>query len=417
MITRVSRGKREGQGVVTMSRETLFRRIVEQLGPSVLALAFNTGGLLAGALLVSYLDVFSVTPWALLLFPGVLSVRGAIGGVFSGRLSTALHLGTVRASYTKNTRQFYLLLSAINTLTFWSSIILGLATTLFGAITIGLTFSDALTILAVNVATMGLSLVLLSPLTIGISILSFKRGMNPDVIIYPVVSTVADVIVTVCYIVVLTSLVSSQAGAVMIGLIDLVFLCATLYVLRKNYREPPFVKTVKEFLLTIILVAFIVNVTGSLLNKLSQIVRDNSKVYMVYPALIDTVGDVGSIVGSTATTKLALGSIERSFTSIKHHLDVIGSTWLASLLMLSIYAVTSSIVYGVATLSEVIRFMIQLFITNGFAVLSIVVISFAVAIYTQKRGWDPDNFVIPIESALADGITTISLLIALSLVF
>ena len=28
---------------------------------------------------------------------------------------------------------------------------------------------------------------------------------------------------------------------------------------------------------------------------------------MIYPALIDTVGDVGSIIGSTATTKMALG--------------------------------------------------------------------------------------------------------------
>jgi mgtE-like transporter len=415
MIAGVSVGRCEGRGVVTVSRETMFRSVVKRLGPSVLALAFNLGGMLAGTLLVSYLGVFSVTPWALLLFPGVLSVRGAIGGLFSGHLSTALHLGTVRASYTKNTRQFYRLVSAINTLTFWSSIILGLATSLFGVITLGLTFSDALTILAVNIATMGISLVLLSPLTLGISILSFKRGMDPDVIVYPVISTVADVIVTLCYIGVLTSFVSSQGGAVVIGLFDLVFLCATLYVLNKNYSEPVFVKTVKEFLLTIILVAFIVNVTGSFLDKISQIVRGNSKVYVVYPALIDTVGDVGSIVGSTATTKLALGTMERSFASIKRHLSEIGSAWMASLLMFSIYAVTSSIMYGVATLNEVGGFMIQLFITNGLAVSFIVVISFAVAIYTQKRGWDPDNFVIPIESSLADGITTISLWIALSL--
>ena len=33
----------------------------------------------------------------------------------------------------------------------------------------------------------------------------------------------------------------------------------------------------------------------------------------------------------------------------------------------------------------------------------------------MKKGLDPDNFVIPIESTLADSITTIALLIALFL--
>jgi len=37
-----------------------------------------------------------------------------------------------------------------------------------------------------------------------------------------------------------------------------------------------------------------------------------------------------------------------------------------------------------------------------------------VAILTYRRGWDSDNFVIPIESSLADSITTISLLLALN---
>ena len=48
----------------------------------------------------------------------------------------------------------------------------------------------------------------------------------------------------------------------------------------------------------------------------------------------------------------------------------------------------------------------QLLATNILAVSFIIIISFIIAISTQKRGLDPDNFVIPIESALAEGITT-----------
>ncbi len=390
-----------------------MRGLAKRLGQPVLSLSFNLGGMLAGLFLASYVDVFLVTPWALLLFPGVLSVRGAIGGIFCGHLSTALHLGTVRASYTKNTRRFHLIVTSVIVLTLCSSIVLGLTASLFGVITLGITFADSLVILAVIIATMGFSLVFISPITVGVSILFFTKGLDPDVIVYPVISTVADVIVTVCYILVLTSFVSSHLGQLLIVFADLVFLCIMCYVLVKNYQEALFVKTVKEFLLTLVLVALIVNGTGSVFDKVSQIVRGNPKIYTVYPALIDTVGDVGSIVGSTATTKLALGTIERSFSSIKDHLVEVGGVWMASLIMFSLYAITSSAIYSVTPLIEVMRFIIQLVITNVLAVSVIIVVSFAVAISSQKRGWDPDNFVIPIESALADSITTIALFLTL----
>lgn len=42
-----------------------------------------------------------------------------------------------------------------------------------------------------------------------------------------------------------------------------------------------------------------------------------------------------------------------------------------------------------------------------------IVLSFVVAISTRRRGWDPDNFVIPIEGSMADAVTTVSLLVVL----
>ena len=88
------------------------KAFLSSFGQSILSLSFNFGGLLAGTLAV-YFSVFSITPWAIALFPGILSVRGAIGGLFSGHLSTDLHLGTIKASNTKNTKTFYLLLVKI----------------------------------------------------------------------------------------------------------------------------------------------------------------------------------------------------------------------------------------------------------------------------------------------------------------
>jgi mgtE-like transporter len=246
-------------------------------------------------------------------------------------------------------------------------------------------------------------------------VLAFKRRLDPDVVVYPVVSTVADVLATICYSIMLNSFFSSHLGWMWIGLFDLFFLSVACYILIKNYRDEDFAKTVKEFSLTLVLVSLIVNVTGSFLGKVGQVIGGRPTVYVVYPALIDTVGDVGSIVGSTATTKLALGLIGSSFSSIKQHLTEIGNAWSASLIMFSLYAITASSIHALTASSEFWKFLAQLLMTNIMAVSLMIIISFAVAIFTQKRGWNPDNFVIPIESSLTDAITTISLLIALTI--
>jgi len=186
-----------------------------------------------------------------------------------------------------------------------------------------------------------------------------------------------------------------------------------LYIVFRNVRESSFVKTIKEFFVVLVLVAFIVNVTGSLLNEIREVVGNRAEIYAVYPALIDTVGSVGSIVGSTATTKLFLGVLKSSFSSIKQHLTEIGGAWIASMMMFVLYSVIPFFTGGTAAFN-LLRFTTQLVMTNILAVSVMVLIAYAVAIFTYRRGWDPDNFVIPIESSLADSITTVSLLAALS---
>jgi mgtE-like transporter len=188
------------------------------------------------------------------------------------------------------------------------------------------------------------------------------------------------------------------------------------YLLFKNVREPEFVKTIKESLITLAFVAFIVNVTGSTLGKVAEVIGERLEIYTVYPALIDTVGDVGAVVGSTATTKLALGTLKSSLSSIRKHVIEISGAWAASLIMFFAYAILALIIQGLFTLPNLLRFTDLLFKTNIAAVSLIIIISYAAAILTYQKGLDPDNFVIPIESSLADTMTTIFLFIMLRLI-
>jgi len=377
---------------------------------------FNFGGLLAGALSV-YFGVFSLAPWSIALFPGILSVRGAIGGLFSGHLSTGLHLGTVKASYTKNTKSFYLLLRSVIVLALVSGVMIGLGTSIFGIFFWNATFTDFIEILTVIIATMGLSVLLIPPLTLAVSVISFRRGLDPDVVLYPITSTMSDIIVTLCYVFCLNVFFNvSSFGNYLIWLLDFIFFFIVMYILVRNIKEKEFAEVIKQFLLTLLSVTFIVNITGSLLVRVNEVIGNRPEVYMVYPALIDTVGDVGSIIGSTVTTKLALGSIKPSFSSIRAHIIEIGGAWSASLMLFVSYAVISSLTTSVNTLGGVIRFTSQLLITNILAVSIMIFIAYSIAIFTYRRGLNPDNFVIPIESSLADTVTTAAVLIALALI-
>ena len=390
------------------------KKLKASLGQSILSFSFDIGGLLTGAILILYFDVLSISeaPWALFLFPGILSIRGAVGGLFSGHLGTGLHLGSIKATFTKNTKDFHLLLRVVITLAFVSGVSVGAGTWIFGVFLWKATVIDFVQLLAVITATMALSVVFVSPLTIGFSVLSFRRGLDPDIIAYPVTSTMSDIINTGCYILSLSLFFMFEPfGSYLIWILDIIFIAFVVYILVKNLNETKFAETIREFLVTLVFVTVIVSITGSFLTKIS-----GKRIYAVYPAIITTVGGVGSIIGSIATTKLALGLVKPSFSSIKQLLNEIAGAWLASMVMFIVYGIVSSVMSGTETLGEIMAFMGQLLTTNLLAVSLMVFIAYAVAILTFRRGWNPDNFVIPIESSLADTITTAAVLVALSLI-
>src|SRR5208283_773659 len=144
--------------------------------------------------------------------------------------------------------------------------------------------------------------------------------------------------------------------------------------------------------------------------------ENQKEVYTIYPALINLVSSVGSVVGSTANTKLALGLLTPSFSSIKNHIKNITSAWTASLLISTVLALISLAINRVFPLSSVLNFMIIIWLSNVIAVIGIVLLSYAIAILTFRRGLNPDNFVIPIETSLAIIVTSSALLLALLLI-
>lgn len=397
-----------------MSYGDVSKKFVSMFKETSFAYFFGLGGLFAGFLIASYFGIFEFAPWTFALYPVLISAKGVTGGLLSGRLSTALHLGTVHPRFFKNTKTFYTLIEALIFLTLATSATISAFSFIFGQLFWGLTFVDFSGILLVIVATMTLGL-FLSIITINIAFLSFKKGSDPDVVVYPILSTISDIFITGCYIFVLTLYFYGDFGKFALFLIGIFIVIIGVYMLIKNLHETVFTKTIRESLFTMVVVAFLVNIAGTVLVGIQNFVDTRTEIVMVYPALIGMIGNVGSVVGSTATTKLALGLLSPSFSSMKQHLKSIFSAWGASILMFIILAFLSLFLNGLFSLSSLYNFVSILLLTNILAVLAIVFLTYGISILTFKKGLDPDNFVIPVESSFADSITSLALLASLLL--
>ena len=382
---------------------------------TVLAYSFDIAGLIAGFLIAYQLNVFRLSPWVFALYPALISIR-IINGLLSGRLSTALRLGTIHPRFSGNTKSFHKLIHAVIVLTLATSLTVSLISLLFGYLLLGVTVADFPAIVAVMVSTLAIGL-LFSLITIKVAFVSFKRGLDPDIVVYPIISTAAIIFITLCYIGVLNLFFFLPFfGRLIILAIGLTHVFLVLYLVTQDKQEPEFIRTIKESFIMLMFVAVILTLTGTVFKGISNAAKNQKEVYTIYPPLINMISNVGSVVGSTANTKLALGLLTPSFASIKNHTKNITSAWTASLLISTILAVISLAINRVFSLSSVLNFIIIIWLSNVIAVTCIVLFSFGIAILTFKRGLDPDNFVIPIETSLASIVTSSAFLLVLLLI-
>ncbi|MCX8150901.1 MAG: magnesium transporter [Candidatus Bathyarchaeota archaeon] len=393
-----------GLNVLKTSKETLISYF------------FNIGGLLAGFLVASQLGLFQKAPWILALYPTVIGAKGVLEGILSGRLSTALHLGTARPQFLGNTKSFYKLVEAVIVLTFITSLTMGIISLLFSHFLWEVNLADLAAVPSVAVATMTLGLALILA-TLKVAFITFKKGADPDIVIYPVMSAIATVFITLCYLATLNLFFSHPTtGKIITILIGAIHLVAVLFIISRNVHTKEFTKTIREALAALIIVAFIVNVTGTLLKGIGNYVRTNTEILTIYPAIIGLVSNVGSVVGSTATTKLALGILKPKLSAIKNHIPIIFGAWLPSVVISVLLAIITSLLHGTSSLAGFYNLSSILLTANVIAMFMIVLLSYSISVVTFQRGLDPDNFVIPIETSFAASITSTALLAAVVLI-
>jgi len=385
---------------------SLNRSILKQ---SLLALSFDLGGLFAGRLAIVFTPFLESAPWILALFPAMITVRGTIGGILAGKLSTMLHTGEIEPRLRGNTERFYSVIRGVLSLTFVDSLLIGLLSFGVNLLVGEAAPQDLPYFLAISVLTCMISVVVGVPIASLAAITVFKRGLDPSILVYPLMSTIEDILVTTLY-VVIVRLALLRGSLLGMGLIVSVLLVLFLLMIAKHRREGIFRKTLTEGVPAVFLTSLLGTFGGIVLASLRKQIEERPSILVLYPALIDGLGDIGSIIGSTQTAKLALGYVQSFRKALKGTLVDLASVETAAFFMHMAFGVAAFLL-GLATgLSPSLMLLILIaLITNLISFSFISLLSLATAIQTFKLGLDPDNFVIPLVTSVSDFIATTSL--------
>ncbi len=139
-------------------------------------------------------------------------------------------------------------------------------------------------------------------------------------------------------------------------------------------------------------------------------------VVVLYPALTNALGNIGSIVGSTTTTKFALGIVKSLAEEIRDALGTIARIEAVALLMhLSFGVITLIIVRATTPSASLSRLVGVAIVVNLLTFHLIALFALVLAFQAFKRGLNPDNVVIPVITSISDTVATLALLASLAI--
>ena len=144
----------------------------------------------AGQILQGRQDMLILFPVFLISIPVINSVGGNIGSVLGARLASGLHVGYITISLRDKEMHenlFYSLLIGFITYIILAIVIYYMAS--LGGLRMGIGLIEFVVILVSTGFLLICVVVLMSVLT---AFLSFKRGLDPDDVVAPVVTTVSD---------------------------------------------------------------------------------------------------------------------------------------------------------------------------------------------------------------------------------
>lgn len=169
------------------------RRVLEETIP--LIVLFSTIELVSGGFLNQLTTEMKILPGLLIIITPLLGLRGSIGSALAARLGSALHMGLIRSN--KITKSLKTNIYASLLISATMSLLLGF----MSWFACGLTATACIplsTFIFISFVAGFSSGVLLTCLAVLVSIIGFRRGLDPDDVTTPAIGAMGDVITVVC---------------------------------------------------------------------------------------------------------------------------------------------------------------------------------------------------------------------------
>ena len=394
-------------------------RFLKKLKESLIALILSAiTAVFAGLFLGTAEETLILVPGLILLVPAAIGMRGNIFAALGSRLGSALHLGSVTSITMKNEVVRSNIYSTL-TLTVILSVILGFLAKGF-ALTFGLGSIGVFSFIAISFIAGFLSGIILLFLTFAVAFASYRRGWDPDNITSPLITALGDFI-TIPSLLLATHIVISIDQTTITAIAYLTIAAAALNILflfiqKARHKFVAYRKIAFQSLFVLILSGVLDGFAGAFIELNIHKLVSLPMILVMFPAFLETGGNVGNILASRLATKLHLGTVESFRLTGELRNEILASAALAYItfpmlgfltyFIASLFGVTGLSIINAVILSTVAGFMLHLII---------IFFTMFTAILSFKYGLDPDNVTIPLLTSATDIVGTISLLVTLNI--
>lgn len=378
----------------------------------VALLLSTVAAFVAGAVLGSLTGTLERLPGLIIIIPAAVAQRGAIFGAMGARLGTSTHAGLFEATADRQGVLYQnVFVGAVLSLTL--SMYLAILAK-FSAIAFGLPSISILDFVTISVVGGALGSAVILGLTVGMAVLSYRRGYDLDAVSTPVVTAAADMLTipTIFLATFLTRVEWLNSAVAGVSIAVSVYAAARGVLTRLPMARRVFAETVPVGLLTPVLGIL----AGTVIQARLPGFVANPGLLVLVPPLISNAGALGGVLSSRLSSKLQLGLISpRGRPEAPAVVDaslvvafalvifpIIGSLGLA------FSAITGQGHPGAATM------VAGALLAGLLATAVAIVFAYYIAILTARFGLDPDNHGVPIITSVIDLAGVVSFLLVLS---
>jgi mgtE-like transporter len=386
------------------------------LRQGLVALVLSTfAGFVAGLTLSHISETLTLLPGLLVLIPAAVGMRGTIFGAIGARLGTSTHAGLFEATLRRTSVLGQNIEVGILTTLSSSLYLAALARLMMAALSPtrpSISFWDLVTISVVGGA---LGSIIILAVTIGLSLLSHRRGWDLDAVSTPMVTALGDM-ATLPTLFLATFIVRNDA---LNAVVATICAAAGVYAAIKGFTTGNAVvrRIVLEMTGVILLTPLLDILAGGLLQAREPALAFVPALYLLIPPFVSQAGALGGILSSRLTSKLQLGVITargRPEAPALIDASLIVAFGLVVFTLIGVVTVALSNLTGLGHPGATT--VIAGTLLAGVMALPItMVVAYYLAILTTRFGLDPDNQGVPIITSLMDLVGVACVLFAMSL--